>query len=109
MAQFLGTFTNSNYYDKHYTFGPTVDYGKVMSYFNANVNDPNVFQIDAASTAQNSYPNNYDLIERISAGYLMNTIDVGRFREQTGLRFQGTDKTLVGNHGSSNSNAYLSP
>ena len=96
MTQFLGTFTNSNYYDKAYTFGPTVDYGKVRAYFNANSSDPNIFTIDAGSTAQNSYPNNYDLVEHISAGYLMNTIDFGRVRLQTGLRFEGTNESLLG-------------
>lgn len=109
MTQFLGTFTNSNYYNNDYKFGPTVDYGKVQSFFHDNVNDPNTFQLDAASTAQNSYPNNYDLIEHIAAGYLMNTIDVGRFRVQTGLRFEGTNESLVGNQVFLDSNGFLCP
>jgi len=109
MTQFLGTFTNSNYYNNDYKFGPTVDYGKVRSFFNSNVNDPNTFQLDVASTAQNSYPNNYDLVERISAGYFMNTIDVGRFRVQTGLRFEGTNESLVGNQVFLDSNGFLCP
>ena len=97
MTPFLGTFTNSNYYDKHYTFGPTVDYSKVTAYFGAHGADPNFFQEDPAATAQNSYPNNYDLVERVSAGYLMNTIDLGRVRLQTGLRFEGTKESVLGN------------
>jgi len=97
MTQFLGTFTNPDFYDKAYTLGPTVDYGKLLSYFHANVNDPNIFELDAASTAQNSFPNNYDLIERVTAGYAMNTIDIGRIRLQTGLRFEGTDESVIGN------------
>jgi len=109
MTQFLGSFTNSNYYDNTYQFGPTVQYSKVQSFFNANGSDPNTFQLDAASTAQNSYPNNYDLIERISAGYLMNTIDVGRFRIQTGLRFEGTKESLTGNQVFLDSNGFLCP
>jgi TonB-dependent receptor len=109
MAQFLGSFTNSNYYDKAYTLGPTVDYGKIQSYFNANANDPNIFQIDPAATAQNSFPNNYDLIERVSAGYAMNTIDVGRWRVQTGVRFEGTNESLVGNQVFLDSGGFLCP
>ena len=97
MTQFLGTFTNSNYYDKHYTLGPTVDYSKVTSYFRAHANDMNFFQIDPNSTVQNSAPNNYDLVERIAAGYLMNTVDLGRFRLQTGLRFEETNENVLGN------------
>ena len=94
MTQFVGSFTNSDYYDHAYTFGPTVDYGKVTSYFNSNPTD---FTIDITSTAQNSAPNNYDLVERVSAGYLMNTTDFGRLRLQAGIRFEGTNESVVGN------------
>ena len=97
MTQFLGSFTNADYYDKSYTLGPTVDYGKVLSYFHANASDPSVFQLDAASTAQNSYPNDYDLIERVTAGYAMNTINFGHFRLQTGLRLEATQENVRGN------------
>jgi TonB-dependent receptor len=109
MSSFLGSFTNSNYYDKTYPFGPTVDYGKVRSFFDANINNPGVFSLDQASTAQNSYPNNYDLIERVTAGYLMNTIDLGRFRLQTGLRFENTNENLLGYSVTFDSNGNLVP
>ncbi len=97
MTQFLGSFTNPDYYDKSYTFGPTVDYGKVLSYFNANKNDQNIFMLDAVGTTLNTYSNSYDLIERVSAGYLMNTLQFGRVRLQTGLRFEATSEDLLGN------------
>jgi len=97
MTGFLGTFTNSNYYDKHYTFGPTVDYSKITAYFKGHGTDPGFFEEDVASTAQNSFPNNYDLVERITAGYLINTLDFGRLRVQTGLRFEGTNEDVLGN------------
>jgi TonB-dependent receptor len=99
MTNFLGGFTNSSYYDGAYPGAytqPTADYGKVKSYFNANVNNPNFFTLDTASTAQNGYPNNFDLIERVSAGYLMNTLQFGRIRLQTGVRFEGTSENLLG-------------
>jgi len=96
MTGFLGTFTNPDYYDKHYTLGPTVDYSKVTAYFRAHGADPNFFTQDVASTAQNSFPNNYDLVERIAAGYLMNTLDFGRVRVQTGVRFEGTNENVLG-------------
>jgi len=94
MTQFVGSFTNPDYYDHAYTLGPTVDYRKVTSYFNANPND---FTVDISSTAQNSFPNNYDLLERVSAGYLMNTTDFGRLRLQAGIRFEGTNESVLGN------------
>ena len=96
MSSFLGTFTNANYYDKHYTLGPTVDYSKVTAYFTSHGADPNFFTQDVASSAQNSFPNNYDLVERISAGYVMNSVNFGRLRLQTGLRFEGTNENVLG-------------
>jgi hypothetical protein len=76
MTNFLGTFTNSNYYDKAYALGPTVEYGKVLSFFQGN--QAAYLPLDPNSTAQNSYPNNRDLVERVTAGYGMNTIDIER-------------------------------
>jgi len=96
LTGFLGSFTNSNYYDKSYTLGPTADYNKIRSYFNANVNDPNFFSLDSFGTALNTYGSNFDLIERVTAGYLMNTIDFGRVRIQTGLRFEATHENVLG-------------
>src|SRR5262249_13806149 len=83
MSNFLGTFSNSTYYDGAYSGAfatPQPDFGKIRSYFNTNVNDPNFFTVDSASTAQNQFPNNYDLIERVAAGYVMNTLQFGRVR-----------------------------
>jgi TonB-dependent receptor len=97
MQDLLGNFTNSNYYDKSYTLGPTVDYNKVLAYFNANAADPNTIQLDAAGTTLDTYSNSFSLVERITAGYAMNTINFGRFRLQTGLRFEATHEGLRGN------------
>src|SRR5437868_3307340 len=94
MSNFLGSFTSPDYYDKSYAFGPTVDYSKVRSFFN---NNPGFFTLDDVATAQNTFPNNYDLIERVSAGYLMNTLQFGRVRLQTGVRFEATNEDLLGN------------
>jgi TonB-dependent receptor len=97
LTSFLGSFTNPNYYDKSYTLGPTADYNKIRSYFNANVNDQNSFMLDDFGTALNTDGSNYDLVERVTAGYFMNTIDFGRVRIQTGLRFEATHEGLLGN------------
>jgi TonB-dependent receptor len=99
MTTFLGSFTNPSYYDGAYPGSftqPTADFGKIRSYFNTNVNNPNIFTIDSPSSAQNGYPNNFDLIERITAGYLMNTIQFGRVRLQTGVRFENTSENVLG-------------
>jgi TonB-dependent receptor len=80
-AQFMGTFTDPNYYDKTYHFTNTADYEKVQAFVIAN----------GLLTGGGVNSNNYDLIERVSAGYLMNTIDLSsRFHLVTGVRFEAT-------------------
>jgi TonB-dependent receptor len=99
MTAFLGSFTNPSYYDGAYPGSftqPTADYGKIRSYFNSNFSNPNLFALDTASTAQNGYPNNFDILERITAGFIMNTLQFGRIRLQTGVRFENTNENLLG-------------
>lgn len=80
-AQFMGTFTDPNYYDKTYHFTNTPDYNKVKDFAIAS---------GLLSGAQVN-AGNFDLIERVSAGYLMNSIDLSsRFRLVAGVRFEAT-------------------
>ena len=101
MSQFLNTFTNPNYYNNSYVLGPVTNYGKMTSFFNANPND---FSLDAGSTHLGSDPNNFDLIERISAAYAMNTIDFGKFRLVFGVRFENTQLDTLGNYVTNDAN-----
>jgi TonB-dependent receptor len=99
MTNFAGSFTDPHYYDGRYSGAftqPTADFGKIQSYFNANLNNVGAFALDPISTAQNQYPNNFDLIERVAAGYVMNTLQFGHVRLQTGVRFEGTNENLLG-------------
>ena len=95
MTQFLTSFHNNDYYDKSYTLGPLVDYNKITAFFNQN---PGAFKLNINRSKQRTDPNNFDIVERVSAGYLMNTVDVGRVHLQTGVRFEGTQEDLRGNH-----------
>ncbi|HXY02284.1 MAG TPA: TonB-dependent receptor, partial [Terriglobales bacterium] len=93
MSQFLDGFTNPNYYSRHYRIGPVTDYNKLVDFFNAN---PQLFPIDAPATIFQSASGNYDLTERISAAYVMNTVQFGRWRLQTGLRLEATQLDILG-------------
>ena len=82
-------FTDPNYYDKTYHLGPVTDYSAVRSWVLANG------LIPGGQTGPNSA--NYDYVERISAGYVMNTIDLSsRMRLVTGLRFEQTHMNAYG-------------
>jgi TonB-dependent receptor len=80
--EWASNFTDPNYYDKTYHIGPVTDYSKVRSWALANL--PIV--VDPSTIAAN-----YDFIERVSAGYVMNTIDLSsRLRLVAGVRFEAT-------------------
>ncbi len=95
LTNFLSTFHNPDYYSGAYQLGPLTNNNAIRDFFYTN--QAGYFTPDLASTQQNTYPNDYDLIERVTAGYVMNTIDLGSVRLQTGLRFEGTNENLRGN------------
>ena len=86
MTNFLGSFTDPNYYGNSYTFGPTVNYDKVTA-----------FKAITENTAKAQLGNNFNFIEKVGAGYLMNTVDLGKFRVLAGLRFESTNQNDAGN------------
>jgi TonB-dependent receptor len=90
---FLSGFQDPHYYDGTYTMGQMTNHYAVDKYFAAN---PSVLPLDVAATRGGSDPNNFDLIERVSAGYIMNTINWDRLRLQTGLRLEATHELANG-------------
>jgi TonB-dependent receptor len=95
LSQVLSTLSNSGYYDKSYQFGPLSDANKINSLVLSNL--ATGFKFDAASSAAQSIPANYDANERVYAGYAMNTIGFGKLRVQTGIRVEATDATYTAN------------
>ena len=86
MTQFLGRFTDNNYYSGRYPYGPTTSWSKLINYLNSN---PAAFTVDPTTIGVN--PGNFDLVEKVSAGYVMNTIDFSKVRFVAGVRFEGTN------------------
>ncbi len=84
---FASGFQDPHYYDGTYHMGQMTDHYKVDNYLAAN---PGLWPLDVAATRSGSDPANYDLIERVSAGYIMNTVNLDRLRLQTGLRLEAT-------------------
>jgi TonB-dependent receptor len=91
---FASGFKDPNYYSGNYHMGEMTDHYKVDNYLAAN---PGLLPLDVAATRSSSDSANYDLIERVSAGYIMNTINWNRFRLQTGLRLEATHEYGLGN------------
>jgi TonB-dependent receptor len=93
-SSLLGSFNNPTYYDGAFSGAYTanqVDYGKLIASFHGN---PSGFSVDQAGSVLNTYSSDFDIVERIGAGYAMNTLQFGRVRIQTGLRLEGTTENL---------------
>jgi TonB-dependent receptor len=91
MTQFLGRFINNDYYSGNYQFGQTTDWSKLIGFLNAN---PSAFTLDPTTVGVN--PGNFDLIEKVSAGFVMDTIDIGKIRIVGGVRIEGTNLDTLG-------------
>src|SRR5260370_4781301 len=86
MTQFANKFTNNNYYGGAYKLGPNPSFPDIFAFVQAN---PGQF---TASSDAGGNSANFDLIEKVSAGYLMNTLDISsRWRLVAGVRFEGTN------------------
>jgi TonB-dependent receptor len=88
LSQFPNAFTGSNYYGGTYKLGYNPYYQTVRDYLNSNLSaftPTSTFGLD---------PADYGLVEKVGAGYLMNTIDLNsRIRVVAGVRFENTDLT----------------
>ncbi len=94
MTQYLGTFTNPHFYGGSYKQGPVTNFSAITGDLASN---PGNFTIDEGTTRLQSDAANYNLQERVSSGYIMNTMELGsRFHLQTGLRFEATNTTDTG-------------
>lgn len=93
MSNYLGTFTNHHFYGGSYRLGPVTNFDSITSDL---ANNPGSFTLDEGTTHLQSDASNYNLQERVSAGYIMNTIQFGRFHLQTGLRTEATNTSDTG-------------
>lgn len=95
MTNYLSGFTNPNYYFHAYPLGPVTNYNAIVNGLNSAIAQ-GALALDEPSTIFGSDASNFDLTERVSAAYAMNTIEFGRFRLQTGLRIEATQLDILG-------------
>lgn len=94
MSQFVTDFKNPSYYGGSYQFGPITSFEEIQKWLQEN---PGELPLDEAATHLNSDPANYNLQERITAGYVMNTLDLSTHDHlQTGLRIEATNEQNTG-------------
>lgn len=89
MTTFANQLTNGNYYGGNYKLGYNPTYEEAIAFANANPGD------FSSATTQGQDPQEYDLIEQVSAGYVMNTIDLSsKLRFIAGVRVEGTTENI---------------
>jgi TonB-dependent receptor len=97
-SQFVDNYHNSNYYNGAYRIGPGISWYGIGDYFKAHRTD---FTVNPDPTMTTAPPvaggnsNNFDLVERIPAGYVMNTLDLGWGTLYAGVRIEGTQDNTV--------------
>lgn len=92
LSNFPSDFADPNYYSNVYTFGPA-----------ANVEQLRTFPGQADLGVGDNIGNSFNQLEKVSAGYLMNTTQLNRFRVIFGLRFENTGENNLGYLGQSRS------
>ncbi len=95
MSSVLASFTNPDYYFGVYPLGPVTDYKKIVALVNSN---PNFFQDLPRADLSRTAAADFNVDERITAGYVMNTINIGHVRLQTGVRIEATQASFLGNN-----------
>jgi TonB-dependent receptor len=93
MSQFIGPIHNNDYYDGSYQMGPLTNYDAIVAFRSAN---PSYFPLDEDATHIGSDASNFNLQQRIAAGYIMNTTQFNKLRLQAGLRFEQTNVKTTG-------------
>jgi TonB-dependent receptor len=90
LSTFPNVLTNHNYYNGgDYKLGYNANEEAAMAYERAN---PGAFTF---SSTQGQDPQEFDLVEKVSAGYLMNSLDISsRLRMVAGLRVEGTTDSV---------------
>jgi len=90
LSQFSNKLTNNNYYNGAYKLGPNPNFFDIYNAFSADLSaNPNNYSLSTDTSSQ------FDFIEKVSAGYVMNTIDFNKIRLVAGVRFEGTNLDTV--------------
>ena len=77
-----------DYYDGDYQFGPAMNYGAIIDYLYGN---PTLFRLNEATTQRNELSLDYDIHEKITAGYAMGQVELGDLTAIGGVRVEHTD------------------
>jgi TonB-dependent receptor len=92
MTAFANRFTDPSYYNGgNYNLGYNPNFEDVFAFYNANRS-----AFTTTVNTQGTDPQEFDLVEKVSAGYFMNTVDLSsRWRLIAGLRIEATNENVT--------------
>jgi TonB-dependent receptor len=97
LPQVQGTYTNPTYYDGYFGgYGLTSDYNKILQAAQAGLISANNYQ--QLASIQKNEGAYFDSNERIYAGFIQDSILIGKFRFQAGVRFDDTTEDFTTHH-----------
>ncbi len=88
LSQGGATTGDDSFYDGMFDFGTRIDYDAARAYLAAN---PAVASVDNAGTLSDSLASDYDVREKIAAGYVMATLHFGGLTLVPGVRIEHTE------------------
>ncbi|WP_395337190.1 TonB-dependent receptor [Novosphingobium sp. BL-8H] len=88
LAQGGGYMGSDSFYDGMFNFGTRIDYDAARTYLAAN---PAVAAEDTAGTLSDSLASDYRVHEKITAGYIMATLNFGGLTLVPGVRIEHTE------------------
>lgn len=80
----------ADFHEGRYALGLVMDFDGHQQLLQTN---PEMFTLDAASSAMDSIATDYDIDEAISAGYGLLSVDIGKTTVLGGVRLESTDAT----------------
>jgi TonB-dependent receptor len=86
--------TVNNFYSGNYKAPAAINYSSILNYYNSNLSN---FTVDPIQTLVSNAGSDSNVVERVGAGYIMNVISFGRFRLNTGVRWETTTENALGN------------
>ncbi|WP_263375794.1 TonB-dependent receptor [Granulicella aggregans] len=93
-SAYLGSFSNPHFYGGSYPMAQVTSFDAITGDL---ANNPQNFALDPNASHEQSDPANYNLQERVTAGYIMNTLQLGsKVHLQTGLRIEATSTSNTG-------------
>jgi len=81
---------------QYFFAGPKLDFDGFVAFTNANIGNPDIFELDVSGSLADSTTGDYETEENVWATYVMANVDIADWKVIGGLRIEHTDVQAVG-------------